>query len=31
MGGAGKLVAGDWKSVGQRQRTHAVEQRADGM
>lgn len=27
----GKLLPGPWKSVGQRQRTHKVEQRADGI
>ena len=27
----GKLHAGQWKSVGQRQRVHQVEQRADGI
>lgn len=27
----GKLLPGPWKSVGQRQRTHRVEQRPDGI
>lgn len=31
QGPDGKLLPGPWKSVGQRQRTHFVEQRADGI
>jgi nitrite reductase/ring-hydroxylating ferredoxin subunit len=31
QGEDGKLHAGQWKSVGQRQRVHQVEQRADGI
>ena len=30
VGPDGRLLPGPWKSIGQRQRTHAVERRADG-